>query len=459
MSRLVVASNRVGDPRTSAGGLAVALSNALSEHGGVWFGWSGKTVEGDRQDLVTREIDGITLATTDLTQAEHDDYYLGFSNQVLWPVLHYRLDLVLFEDRFLDAYRRVNQLFASRLRPLLKPDDIIWVHDYHLIPLGAELRHQGVGNALGYFLHIPVPSPDLLRAIPDVEWLVRSCFAYDVVGFQTVEHREHFIRYVVEQAGGERLSENRLRAYGRTICVDAYPIGIEYKQFAALAHTPEARYIVTRMRQRNLDRPMIIGVDRLDYSKGLLQRYEAFRRLLDVYPQQRNNVIFMQIAPPSRGDVIAYADMRRELEQLAGHINGEYGGFEWTPIRYIHRKVDRDTLAALYHASRVGLVTPLRDGMILVAKEYVAAQNPLDPGVLVLSKFAGAAEQMTEAVLVNPYDPSEVAEALQKALSLDLESRRRMHERLIEVVRDTDVHLWCERFLSDLKQAAAAETA
>jgi trehalose 6-phosphate synthase len=453
MPRLVVVSNRVADPRkTGAGGLAVALGEALGASGGVWFGWSGRTVEGSSGNQVhTQRAGDVTLATIDLSQADHDAYYLGYSNGVLWPVFHYRLDLADFDAGDIEGYRRVNRLMAHKLMPLLQPDDIVWVHDYHLIPMAAEMRAMGCANRIGFFLHIPLPPRTILAAIPQHGWLMRSLLSYDLVGFQGEADREHFIDYVVHEAEGVRQGEDRLHSHGRTVRVRAVPIGIDVDEFQALGRAPEAQETLRSMRETYANRRLLVGVDRLDYSKGLPQRIRAFRRLLEQYPENRRSTTLIQVAAPSREDVEAYTEIREELEALCGAINGDFGELDWMPVRFIRRAVARKRLPGLYAASRVGLVTPLRDGMNLVAKEYVASQDPADPGVLVLSRFAGAAEQMTDALLVNPYDTAGTADAIQHALRMPLEERLVRHGRLLKLIREFDVHWWARDFLQALQ--------
>jgi len=455
MSRLVVVSNRVADPRkaTAAGGLAVALGDALSANGGLWFGWSGTIVEGGTPgegDMHTQQAGNVTLTTVDLCREDHDSYYLGYSNGVLWPVFHYRLDLADFDAGFIGGYRRVNQMLARKLMPLLRPDDIIWVHDYHLIPMAAELRAMGCKNRIGFFLHIPLPPPLILAAVPQHEWLIRSLFAYDLVGFQSQADVDHFLRYVGQEAGAEALDRHQFRAFGRTVHAQAFPIGIDVDEFAALTHGKEAREMYERMKEEYSRRRLLLGVERLDYSKGLPQRLRAFRQLLKLYPENLNSATLIQIVSPSREALDTYSGLRQELESLCGSINGDFGELDWMPVRYIHRNVARKRLPGLYRVASVALVTPLRDGMNLVAKEFIAAQDPADPGVLVLSRFAGAAEQLKEALLVNPYDTHGTAESIQLALQMPLPERQRRHQALLERIRSQDVHWWRQTFLQTL---------
>lgn len=459
MGRLVVVSNRIADPRkTAAGGLAVALREALNNTGGLWFGWSGRIVDdAEDDDVHFLQAGPVKLAMVDLSQADHDDFYLGYSNGVLWPVCHYRLDLADFDAGYIAGYRRVNQLFARKLLPLLQPDDVIWVHDYHLIPLAAELRALGCRQRIGFFLHIPLPPPLILAAIPGHDWLIRALFAYDLVGFQSQADLNHFSRYVETEAHAQPLEDQRWRAFGRTVRAGAFPIGIDVEEFAELARAPDAVEMYERMKQEYSRRRLLVGVDRLDYSKGLPQRMRAFREFLHLNPELRRSATLVQIASPSRENVSAYTDILRELESLCGAINGDFGELDWMPVRYIHRTVPRAQLPGLYRASRVALVTPLRDGMNLVAKEFVAAQDEEDPGVLVLSRFAGAAEQMKEALLVNPYDTEGTAAAILLALQMPLEERRNRHQALMRSVRRYDVHWWCENFLAALHEAQPEE--
>ena len=403
-------------------------------------------------ELHTRNTGNVTLATVDLCAEDHHSYYHGYSNSVLWPVFHYRLDLADLNANYIAGYRRVNQLFARKLLPLLRDDDIIWVHDYHLIPLAAELRAMGCKQRIGFFLHIPMPPPLIMAAIPQHEWLMRSMFAYDLVGLQSEVDVAHFSRYVRDEGGAEAVDEKRVRAFGATVVVQSFPIGIDVEEFTRLTQASDAMDTFESMRDEYSRRRLLLGIDRLDYSKGLPQRMRAFRELLAHYPENHRSATLIQIASPSRESVDAYADIRQELESLSGVINGDYGELDWMPLRYIHRTVARKRIPGLCRAAAVGLVTPLRDGMNLVAKEYIAAQDPADPGVLVLSRFAGAAEQLKEALLVNPYDTHGTAETIQQALQMPLEERQRRHQLLLNNIRTFDVHWWRRTYLEALAE-------
>jgi trehalose 6-phosphate synthase len=453
MSRLVIISNRVADLTKSAqsGGLAVGLADALRARGGVWFGWSGEIEETPDPQPVVEKIGNVETIGLPLSQKDYAEYYLGYSNSVLWPLFHYRLDLVDYRPGFFKGYARVNRAFARALAAFLKPDDVIWVHDYHLILVAEHLRKLGVRNRIGFFLHIPFPPPDLLAASPSHKALVDGLFQYDLLGFQTHTDVGNLKRFAEEHAVVEVIDDTTFKVGERTVVARRFPIGIDVDVFRGMAKEMPEDVRIDAARRKSLERKQIIGVDRLDYSKGLPDRMKAFGRLLSQHPELDKRVTFLQIAPPTREEVDAYSDIRTELEVLTGSINGHFSDFNWTPIRYIHRSVPRDKLAALFRASPVGFVTPLRDGMNLVAKEYVAAQDPDDPGVLVLSQFAGAAEEMQDALIVNPYDIDEMARKLYEALTMPLAERRRRHAALYETIERYDAKAWLADFLDTLE--------
>ena len=458
MARLIVVSNRVAIPNRDgnhqAGGLAVAVRSLLKRHEGLWFGWSG-TVSTD-QDLSTKSVKqgGLSYVVTDLAEPDYQEYYNGFANRVLWPILHYRLDLAEFSRRDLSGYRRVNAHFANQLQNLLRPDDVIWVHDYHLIPLAKMLRDRGHANRIGFFLHVPFPPPEILTALPNHEWLVPQLSAYDLVGFQTENDATNFCRYLENECRLLKRGGNTYQSADRMVQVGVFPIGIETAEFNRLARQSVRSPLVRNVMDSLAGRAMMIGVDRLDYSKGLAQRMDAFERFLAVYPDWRGKVTYLQITPKSRSEIQEYAEMERTISEAAGRINGTYGEAAWTPIRYVNRAYSRSILAGLFRSARAALVTPLRDGMNLVAKEYIAAQDAEDPGVLILSRFAGAAAECTAALLVNPYDPEAVATSISHALSMPLEERRKRHAALMQVISENDLKSWGELFLTTLTKDA-----
>jgi len=462
--RLIVVSNRVTIPdrqeKAMAGGLAVALREALEQHGGLWFGWSGGISDATVHDVRKVQRGNVTYAVTDLSEAERQSYYLGFSNRALWPLMHYRLGLTDFQRSDYMGYLGVNRRFARALASLIQPDDLIWIHDYHLIPLAAELRRRGVTNRIGYFHHIPWPSADVIGALPFSGTLIRTIAAYDLVGMQTELDVRNLIGGLETLCSG-RSDGQRVRVGTRETQVQAFPIGIDVEAFRRLAtaSTRQAPTPLRATRESLGERKLVVGVDRLDYSKGIVQRLEAFGEFLRSHPEHRGNVSLLQIAPPSRSDVPEYAELDRLSDEVAGRLNAQLGEFDWTPIRVVKKAYSRNALAGFYRRAQVGLVTPMRDGMNLVAKEYVAAQNPADPGVLVLSRFAGAAQQMREALIVNPYDTHEVAEAIRTALAMPKTERIRRFETLYATIAATDIDWWAQRYLDALAGGGAVPSA
>ena len=458
--RLIVVSNRVSAPTDpaagSAGGLAMALSAALRKYDGLWFGWSGETVEHFTGELKIEDRAGVTVGLVDLEAQDVDEYYNGYANKTLWPLFHHRVDLTAYERSYGEGYERVNRRFAEVLAPQLQPDDVIWIHDYHLIPMARDLRRLGVTNRIGFFLHVPWPARQLLVTLPHHRRLVESLFAYDLIGFHTEEWLDLFRDYVISEARGELSGYNGLECFGRRVEVGVFPIGIDVEGFIEARNSPQGNRTYDRMAASAAFRSMIVGVDRLDYSKGLEERMLGYEQFLHDNPDTRGDVFLVQVTPISRDDVDTYQDIRARLDSLAGRINAEYADMDWQPIRYLNRSYRRDQLAGIYRAARVCLVTPLRDGMNLVAKEFVAAQNPEDPGVLILSRFAGAAEQMGEALLVNPFSREELSDAIKKALTMPLDERIRKWTALMQVVRDTDVSIWRDDFVTALRQVEVA---
>jgi trehalose 6-phosphate synthase len=453
MGRLIVVSNRVNPPDDpgagSAGGLAMALAAALRDGRGLWFGWSGETCEKFTGNLSIQQVGGVTVVLVDLEEQDRQEYYNGYANRTLWPLFHYRTDLVAFERSFDEGYGRVNTRFAETLRPLIQDDDLIWVQDYHLLPLARELRRRGVRNRIGFFLHVPWPARRLLTTLPRHEELVEALFDCDLIGFQTRDSCEAFREYVDYGVGGEWDADS-VTAFGKRSQVGVFPIGIDAADFARAVESTQAKAAFDRTRASLLGRKMIIGVDRLDYSKGLEERFCAYEQLLSDHPDELEKVFFLQIATPSRDEVEAYQDIRGRLDALSGRINGAFADIDWVPIRYVNRAYRRDALAGIFRAADVGLVTPLRDGMNLVAKEYVAAQDPADPGVLILSELAGAAEQMREALIVNPFSREDMAEAILRALTMPLEERSARWSALYEGVQRDNVGVWRESFVAAL---------
>ena len=445
MSCVILVSNRVMDLRRAAqaGGVAVALAHVARTRPSLWFGWSGEVKPAEETGAVAQA--GRVL-TVPLSPTEHEGYYLGYANSVLWPVFHNRLDVAQFEAGYFEQYVGVNRRLATLLQPFVRPDDVIWVHDYHLIPLAVELRRLGVLNRIGLYLHIPFPPWQTFIAIPEHAHLARCLAAYDLVGLQTKADVSNLIDYLVNGVYANVTPDGRIRLFDRLLSVASFPISIDVSDFIRVARD------VALVQGRGMSR--IIGVDRLDYTKGLPQKFKAFGQFLETNPQYRRQVVLTQIAPPTRETVGAYADIRQQLETLAGSINGRFGELDWVPIHYIHRTAPRRRLSAIYRSSRIALVTPLRDGMNLVAKEYVASQDPEDPGVLILSRFAGAVEELEDALIVNPYDIYATAEVIRTALEMSVDERRARHRALMSVIERSDLAAWCEAFLRALSRVS-----
>ena len=458
--RLVNVSNRVALPKAASapGGLAVGVLAAMRASGGMWFGWSGDT-SADDADVSPPEItarDGITFATLRIPATLHERSYSGFANGTLWPLFHYFLDGFRYDDEEYEAYQALNTLFARELVPLLREGDLIWAHDYHLIPLGERLREHGVRAPLGFFLHIPFPHYEVLRALPKCAELMRALLAYDVIGFQTNTDRQSFLGAVQALWGRDCItSSGVIELRDRRVQTGVFPIGVDVGAISANAARAVSSARVQRMKEGLLGRRLIMGVDRLDYSKGLLERFEAYRRFLEECPEHHNRVTYLQIAPLGRQNVSAYARIRDALEQSSGRTNGQFADVDWTPIRYLNRNFPHATLMGFLRLAQVCLVTPVRDGMNLVAKEFVAAQDPADPGVLILSDRTGAACELAEALLVNPYDTRGIARALKQALEMPLAERRARHEKLVAALARNDIHSWHERFLEALRRPHA----
>jgi trehalose 6-phosphate synthase len=452
MARLVIVSNRVPIPKAriaAAGGLAVALRDLLTP-GAMWFGWSGRLAAAPAIQPALVEARGVTYATVDLTAEAHRGFYVGFANGALWPLLHFRLGLMHFRREDYAGYLAVNETFAAALSQVVQSDDTVWAHDYHLMPFGRMLRQHGFKGPLGFFLHVPFVPPSMLEAMPVARELVADLCAYDLVGFQTEEHARDF-RDCAQRMLGATIDGEWVRLNGRRMRVFADPIGIDAQGFAHEAERAANDKLVQRVAGSLVGRQLAIGVDRMDYSKGLPQRFEAYGRLLERHPEHRRKIHFLQICPRSREEVDEYRKLRAELDRLTGRINGRFSELDWTPLRYSTRPAPRATLAGLYRIGRIGVVTPLRDGMNLVAKEFVAAQPDDDPGVLVLSQFAGAAHEFTEALIVNPFDPDAIAAAMHVGLTMSLAERKERQAALKAKVFRTTAEVFCRRFITALE--------
>ncbi|MGI4940455.1 MAG: alpha,alpha-trehalose-phosphate synthase (UDP-forming) [Janthinobacterium lividum] len=458
MNRLVVVSNRVPAPSAAgaqAGGLAVALESLMERRGGVWFGWSGRIVDAPSNQAKMIDSGQVQFATLDLSAEEHDRYYNEFSNSTLWPLLHSMPEMMTFDRRNALAYRAVNERFVEGLRPMLRADDLIWIHDYHLMAMPALLRARGVLAPIGFFLHIPFPSADMLASVPESEALVRDLLACDLIGFQTANDVENFAEAATRHGDATRLDAGRLQVGRRQVRLGVFPVEIEAQEFAAMAEDSWLAAPTERLRRSLSGQRLILGVDRMDPTKGLPQRLAGYRRLLETRPEWHRRTTFLQIAAESRKDVVAYQDLRNAVEQAVGAINSAYSEADWVPVRLVARAGARSTMAGYMREARVGLVTPLRDGMNLVAKEFIAAQDPQDPGVLILSRFAGAARQLGSALIVNPHDPDQLADALDTALNMSLAERQMRWQESWNALRGTSALAWGRSFVAALLRSAA----
>lgn len=445
MGRLVIISNRAPsvDGSSDSGGLVVALKDALAKDGGLWIGGAPEQTETPSPSLVFHQRPDFDIALFEVEPELYRNYYLGYSNSVLWPALHGRVDLIDVQPHYAAAYREVSRRLARQIAETVTDDDVIWVHDYQMIPLAHELKALGVTSRIGFFLHIPLPDLQTFKAIPEWLDLARWLAEYDLIGLQTQRDLGHLISIFQHTLRGELRANGNMGINGREVVMGCFPISIDVAGFRRLAEEGAANTPPAAL-------PRLIGVDRLDYSKGLPHRLLGYETFLSEHPEFCNAVSLLQIAPPTRDDVDAYKAIRSELEHLAGRINGRFGTIDWTPVQYIHRALPRDELAVLYRYSRVGLITPLFDGMNLVAKEYVAAQDEADPGVLILSQFAGAAEEMSEALIVNPHSPQDVAKAIRTALEMPLAERIERHSALFSHLQKHDVAHWSASFVKRL---------
>lgn len=457
--RLLVVSNRLPELRSSVdsfdarkrnvGGLVSALEPALRARQGVWLGWSGSTVTRAEDIHVGRDdTTEPSLAWVDLPEDLRRLYYNGLCNRALWPLLHSFLEHVRLSEQAFDAYRRANEEFADAAVELVGPEDAVWVHDYHLMLLGARLRERGHRGPLGLFLHVPFPAPDIFFVLPWGEEILGAMLSFDLIGFHTPGYVQNF-NHCASVLPGTRVGDDAIEYRGHRTHVGAFPIGIIPEKFQEPPASDTEQEVANLMRAIAPNR-LVLGVDRLDYTKGIPERLTAFARLLETHPEWRRKVSLVQVSVPSRNDVPDYAEQRERVERVVGRTNGEYGDADWVPIRYLYRSFGRSQLSLLYRNAAVGYVTPMRDGMNLVAKEFVASQNPDDPGVLLLSRFAGAAVELPDAVLTNPWYVDGLARDLDRALRIGVEERRARHQKLLAAVSRTTALTWAEDFLSAL---------
>jgi trehalose 6-phosphate synthase len=459
--KIVVVSNRVAQAKPDepiAGGLAAALIPMVKESGAIWVGSSGRASDAAQTKDSFAKIEALgagALATVDMPAKHYLGYYEGFANSALWPALHSRPDLIQVTAENYRSYREVNAFMARELLRFNGPEAVFWVQDYHFLTLGAELRRLGITRPIGFFLHTPWAERRTMTAVPNHADLVRDMLAYDLIGFQTVEDRQNFEDYLRYELGLVAVDGTIATEWGWTQLA-TFPIGIDVDEFAARANNAVARAEVSRLRASLQGAKLVFGVDRLDYSKGLSNRVRAFDRMLEIEPAWKRRVALLQVAVPSRGNIRAYRELKAELNALVSEVNARHGEVDWTPIRYLNKGFSQLTLAGFYRTAHVGLVTPLHDGMNLVAKEYVAAQNPTDPGVLVLSAFAGAARELDAALLVNPHDIDGMARQIAIALAMSIEERRERWQSMVTKLKRASVQNWFSDFLHTLAEVRRA---
>jgi trehalose 6-phosphate synthase len=453
---LVVVSNRISRGKANepmTGGLAAALLPMVEKSGAIWVGSSGQVCDGNRTEPLV-EVESLgsgALALLDLPAAHYGGYYEGFANSALWPALHSRTDLIRATREDYLSYREVNAFMARALLRFRKDDTVFWVQDYHFLALGAELRDLGVNQPIGFFLHTPWPARTLMAGVPHHRELIQAMLAYDLIGFQTGEDCENFLGYVASELDLPVHDGIVVSQHGGTRAA-VFPIGIDVEKFTDFAAKASSHPEVSRLR-RSLDgEKLAIGVDRLDYSKGLINRIRAFDVMWTEQPSLLRTASLLQIATPSRGAIEAYGNLQSEVARLVTDVNGRHGEVDWTPIRYLNKGFGQTVLAGLYRTAQVGVVTPLQDGMNLVAKEYVAAQNAADPGVLVLSKFAGAANELDAALIVNPHDIDGMARTIATALTMPLTERRMRWEAMMVKLRGHTIQQWFAEFVEQLQE-------
>jgi trehalose 6-phosphate synthase len=455
---VVVVSNRVAGSKADgpvSGGLAAALIPMVSKSGAIWVGFSGDEGNAYRAKDGLESIGALgtgTIVGVDPPIEHYIGYYEGFANSALWPALHSRVDLIAVTADHYASYREVNAFMARALMRFDKPDSVFWIHDYHFLPLGAEMRRLGIERPIGFFLHTPWPDRRCMAAVPHHRDMVREMLACDLVGFQTIAARKNFENYLRHELGITVKNDTVASEWGWTQLA-TFPIGIDVDEFAARAAIAIEQPDVLRLRASVKGPKFVLGVDRLDYSKGLTNRFRAFGRMLEIEPDLKRMVSFLQIAAPSRANISAYRELKAELDALVSEINCRHRQSDWTPIRYLNQEFSQLTLAGLYRTAHVGLVTPFRDGMNLVAKEFVAAQNPADPGVLILSRFAGAAKELNAALLVDPHDVDGMALQIANALAMTIEERRERWQQMVTKLKRGSLQNWFSAFLNALSEA------
>lgn len=459
MPRTLIVSNRLPTKvlrtddgltfQPSEGGLATGLGSIYKQGDNVWIGWPGLFLEdAAEEDYIRQKLRADNMAPVVLTEAEIRDFYEGFSNSTLWPTFHYFSEFATYEQAHWEAYVAVNEKFCAAVLAQAGPEDTIWVQDYQLLLLPAMLREARPEASIGFFLHIPFPSHELMRVLPWRNELLRGMLGADLIGFHTFGYMRHFLSSVAH-ALGLPAQNGRIETANRSVRVDAFPMGIDYERYAQAAASDEAKGHEARYREVLRDTRVILSIDRLDYTKGIAQRLRAFDRLLQRYPEWRGQVSLIMLVVPSRDQVAQYAALKEEIDELTGRINAQYRTIDWNPILYFYRSLPLEELAALLRIAEVALVTPMRDGMNLVAKEYVASR--LDQrGVLILSERAGAARELSDALIINPTDMGQLTEAMHDALVMPEEEQITRMAAMQALVKRYNVFAWTKLFLNQL---------
>jgi trehalose 6-phosphate synthase/phosphatase len=461
--RLLVVSNRLPiaidhtdegwEVSPGTGGLVTALAPIMKRNRGLWIGWPGSAADVPYGDLLEKfsHEHSYDLKPVLISQEELEKYYYGFSNETIWPLFHDLLGYCKFNEEHWLTYKEVNSKFADVIAESIRDDDFTWIHDYHLTLVAHFLRTKGLTANLTYFLHIPFPSYDLFRRLPWREEIIRGLIAYDLIGFQTLRDRRNFVSCVRNLLPSVKIKIMRRHTLiyheDRVIKAGNYPISIDFEEFNELAKTKEVADEAWIFHEKLGSKRLVLGVDRLDYTKGIPERMLAFERALEKYPELHEQLSLFQLLVPSRTPVPEYQHLKDQLDTLVGRINGKFSTPGWTPIHYMFRTLDRVKLLGTYKACEIALITPLRDGMNLVAKEYCASSVD-NEGVLILSEFAGAAEQLKDsALIVNPYNLEQTADAIYRAFTMPVDERRARMGKLRADIKRADVHTWVKWFI------------
>ncbi|WP_345952360.1 bifunctional alpha,alpha-trehalose-phosphate synthase (UDP-forming)/trehalose-phosphatase [Mucilaginibacter sp. PAMB04168] len=440
----------------SEGGLATGLGSVYKQNDNVWIGWPGQVIAHEQQDQVTEQLADLSLMPVYLTQEDISEFYEGFSNEVLWPVFHYYASTyATYNPSNWEYYKSVNEKFKDVVLSIAEPGDTIWVHDYQLLLLPSLIRQARPDVSIGFFLHIPFPSHEMFRLIPWRMELLEGMLGADLIGFHTFDDVRHFLSSV-SRILPYQVSSNTITCDERLVIVESFPMGIDEKKYAELTGTPEVQDQSKQINDIYKDNKLILSIDRLDYSKGILQRLQAFELLLDENPDYVGKVTLYMVVVPSRDTVAQYAHLRDQIDKKVGNINARYRSIEWTPISYYYRSLPIETLVALYSTAEVCLVTPMRDGMNLVSKEYVASRTR-DDGVLILSEMAGASKELIDSLLVNPNNIIQVKDAIIEALNMPLDEQTRRMKQMRSVVAKFNVTHWVALFMERLNEVKAMQ--